>query len=267
MFLTREVGLGNRKSSTKSIPRNALKLLLQVASGDDFTQDQGAEIGTLLAADLVARSGRGAITITDTGRSYLARVFPKDNSGEIDPFIRQHLALARHQIDSDAGPKHVTVDDSESPLVWLARRKGRDGRPLIETSQLQAGERLRAEFTRAQMTPRVTSNWTAAVADGRRSAPEASFTEATLAARQRVRRALDAVGPEFAGLLLDVCCFLKRLEDVERERSWPQRSGKVVLQLALDRLARHYGYSSQACGHAHAAIQTWLAPEAAFVVE
>jgi hypothetical protein len=82
-----------------------------------------------------------------------------------------------------------------------------------------------------------------------------------------VRRALDAVGPEFAGLLLDVCCFLKRLEDVERERSWPQRSGKVVLQLALDRLARHYGYSSQARGHAHKAIRTWLAPEATFVVE
>lgn len=93
------------------------------------------------------------------------------------------------------------------------------------------------------------------------------FSEAVIAARQRVRRALDKVGPEFSGLLLDICCFLKRLEDIERERAWPARSAKIVLQLALDRLARHYGYGTQAKGSSHADLQTWLAPGAAFVSE
>ena len=127
---------------------------------------------------------------------------------------------------------------------------------------MQAGERLRADFTRAHMMPRTTSNWASPISSGRRGAGgerAAAFTETMLSARQRVHQALDAAGPEFGGLLLDVCCFLKGLDDIERERAWPSRSAKVVLQLALDRLARHYGYAAQVRGPAHAAIRTWLA--------
>jgi hypothetical protein len=144
----------------------------------------------------------------------------------IDPLRARHLALSRRQIRGPAGVAGVTVDEAESPLAWLARRKGRDGRALIEPVQLLAGERLRAEFTRAGLMPRITANWSASVADGRRGASSAPFTESVIAARQCVRHALEAVGPEFAGLLVDVCCFLKGLVDIERERNWPQRSAR-----------------------------------------
>jgi hypothetical protein len=155
----------------------------------------------------------------------------------------------------------VTVDESESPLTWLARRKGRDGAALISAVQLEAGERLRSDFTRAQLMPRTTSNWSAAVASGRRSdgGGAAAMTDTVVAARQCVRHALDAVGPEFSGLLLDVCCFLKRLEDIERERCWPPRSAKVVLKLGLDRLVRHYGYTREICGAPRPALRAWSA--------
>lgn len=42
-------------------------------------------------------------------------------------------------------------------------------------------------------------------------------------------------------MLVDVCCHLAGLSEAEKSRGWPQRSGKVILQIALTRLARYYG--------------------------
>lgn len=149
-------------------------------------------------------------------------------------------------------------DPAESPLVWLARRAGKNGRPLVDATQLTAGERLRADFTRAALTPRVTSRWSEVSGSG---SPE-TFSDMVLAAKLRVSRALAAVGPELSGVLLDVCCFLKGLETVERERGWPARTAKVVLGLALDRLATHYGLARATEGRARAPMRAWQAPDA-----
>jgi hypothetical protein len=189
-------------------------------------------------------------------------------AAEIDSFRAQHLSIARARIETPDGPLEVSIDEAESPLGWLARRKGRDGQPLIEAVQFQAGERLRTDFTRANLTPNVTSSWDPSRAQGRRGqSGGGTFSDAVVAAREQVNRALEAVGPEFADVLLDVCCFLKGLEDVERARRWPPRSAKVVLQLGLDRLARHYGLARDARGRSHAPIRTWLDAGSAFVVE
>ncbi|MEJ2379526.1 MAG: DUF6456 domain-containing protein [Pseudolabrys sp.] len=181
----------------------------------------------------------------------------------------RHLSPSRRRLAGDQGKQQVTIDESESPLAWLARRRGRDGRALIAAHQLQAGERLRADFTLAHLMPSVTSDLTNPVASSRRGRSPSlqHFTDGMVAARRRVHRALDAAGPEFAGLLLDVCCFLKRLEDIERERVWPARSAKVVLQLGLERLARHYGFVAEISGRPRARLRTWLAEGAGFSVD
>ncbi len=193
---------------------------------------------------------------------------PAAQRPNINGFRGRHLTLAQRQIATEFGYVNVTMDEAESPLAWLARRRGRDGRALIAPHQLQAGERLRVDFTHAHLMPRTTSNWSSPIGSKRRGAEQVTnFTESMIAARQRVHQALDAAGPELAGLLLDVCCFLKRLEDIERERAWPARSAKIVLQLALERLARHYGYASEARGYDQGPIRTWLADDASFSVD
>jgi hypothetical protein len=218
------------------------------------------DIAALLAADLLARTAGGSMVVTSSGFAHLARRASARSNSPVDPFRAQHLELVQYARTPTADAQ--IVDEAESPLAWLARRKSPDGRPYIEPLQLRAGERLRADFTRAQLMPRTTSNWSATTVDDRRGmAAPVTFTETVVAARQRLRRALDAVGPEFSGLLVDVCCFLKGLADVESERGWPTRSAKIVLQLGLDRLARHYGYATEARGRAHSPIRIWLAPQ------
>jgi hypothetical protein len=231
-----------------------------------------AQCDRVVAADKPVKAARAkkAAKAHKAGRTKPTNLpRPSAPAPDIDAFRAQHLALGDREVATDHGRARVTVDDAESPLVWLARRRGRDGQAMILAHQLQAGERLRADFTRAHLMQRTTANWSNPMSSGGRGAGgnrAGDFTDATIAARQRVNQALDAVGPEFSGLLLDVCCFLKGLADLEHDRGWPARSAKVVLQLGLDRLARHYGYAAQAKGQAHAPIRTWLAEGAGFVV-
>ncbi|MBX3568732.1 MAG: hypothetical protein KF914_11795 [Rhizobiaceae bacterium] len=140
-------------------------------------------------------------------------------------------------------PRTVRINPAESPLGVLVRLKDRSGRAFLDPAEFDAGERLRADYTHGRVMPRLGANWEAGVASGVRGQGNsiAELTDFALAARQRVDRALRAVGPELSGLLVDVCCFLKGLELVERERGWPVRSAKVVLKTALGALARHYG--------------------------
>ncbi|MDB5619961.1 DUF6456 domain-containing protein [Tardiphaga sp.] len=192
------------------------------------------------------------------------KAFQRPNPSEtIDPQRARHLALERRQILTEDGVAAVLVNASESPLAWLARRKGRDKRPMISPHQFMAGEKLRADFTRGHLAPRMTANWEApGRARGSGHSP-GEMTDLMVSSRQRVGQAMEACGPEFAGVLMDVCCFLRGLEDVERERGWPARSAKIVLQLGLDRLARHYGLAAAVSGQG-AGVRTWLAEDAVF---
>ena len=175
--------------------------------------------------------------IADAGLGWIRRAL-----AEGDPFAAQHRIEARRTIAAPDGSFHtLTVNDGESPLGWLFRRKGPDGRTLITEWQFKAGEKLRVDFTLAQLNPRLGVDLAAPVVAGRRGAKSDTLCETVLAAKQRFARAVSAVGPGLSDLLIDVCCHLTGLEAAEKQKGWPQRSAKIVLQIALDRLASHYG--------------------------
>lgn len=184
--------------------------------------------------------GRAVYRLAEAGAARRRRE-QADTPG--DAFQVQHQARA-FRADGSGGV--VAVNEAESPLLWLYRRQGRAGRALIGDAEFAAGERLRADLTLARTMPRLTADWERVPSGG--GGPGLTASEAMLAAAQRVERALSAVGPEFSGILMDVCGFLKGLDALERERGWPARSAKVVLCLALAALARHYGLANSAVG-------------------
>lgn len=130
------------------------------------------------------------------------------------------------------GKRSVTVNLAESPLTWLFARGHLDER------QLDAGERLRADWERAQLAPSVTMRWDAVRVRG--SGERLSPSERQLAAKARFDGALGAAGPGLADVLWRVACAGESLPVAERALAWPARSGKLVLRFALDRVADFY---------------------------
>jgi hypothetical protein len=142
--------------------------------------------------------------------------------------------LAALRGDKSARGRSVTVNRAESPLSWLRARK------LIDARAYEAGERLRADYERAALAPRVTMRWDAARA---KSTGASDPTTAQIDARRRFDRALENVGRGLNDILWRVVCANEPLPAAERALGWPTRSGRLVLTLALDRLADAYGLS------------------------
>ena len=174
--------------------------------------------------------------LTSGGRVALRRYKSTDQAPQASTHMQ---ALETRQ----APPTKAHIDPAESPLAWLRSRRDKHGQPMLSAVEFDAGERLRADLWFAQMTPRVTANWSATGGSSSRSGGGigVDITDNAAAAQQRARRALEAVGPLSSGLLVDICGHLLGLEIVERNRGWPPRSGKIALQMALGELARHYG--------------------------
>jgi hypothetical protein len=160
--------------------------------------------------------------------------------------LTEHAPGQFHVGDVGTGP---AMNASESPLQRLATaRKGSES-AVLDADQLRAGETLRRDYERAHLSPRVTMRYDMQAGSGGRNAAFSdnhveTLSDLTLQARHKVHAALDAVGPELSGILLHVCCMEGGLEAAELRLSLPRRAGKAVLQLALTRLARHYGFKS-----------------------
>lgn len=233
----------------------AARLVADATGRYRFQGSSNGKLPTLGAGDVRRLSAQGLLYETgpeEFAASDAARAWLRRRSDAERPFRVQHGEIVATRLAGDRD-REVLVDLDESPIASLARRTGKNGSPWLSADLAMAAERLRRDFEIGRLQPRVTANWTATVSDGHRTGDAsglADLTDMALAARLRVDRAIREVGPDLSGVLIDICCFLKGLETVERERQWPARSAKLVLRIALQGLARHYGLSATAVGRA-----------------
>ncbi|MBL6938740.1 MAG: hypothetical protein ISS15_09610 [Alphaproteobacteria bacterium] len=194
---------------------------------------------------IAATTKGGRYVLSDAGAGWYDRQMAKPDNA----FAAQHQIRTQKRVRDDNGRhRTVTVDEAESHLTRL-RHRGQ-----IDATQFDAGEKLRRDFTLAQLMPRMGVDLTAPVQGGQRSVnTELLFTDTIVAARQRFNKAMRAVGPGLSDLLFDIVCHLRGLEDAERTFGWPRSSARIVLGIALNRLADHYGLRVTTQSH----IRSW----------
>lgn len=132
--------------------------------------------------------------------------------------------------------RSVTVNTVESPLGWLYSRQ------MVSRRQYDAGEQLRVDWERAGLSPGVTMKWDCAPMGSQRGGSSAGLdlAAAQIDAKRRFDRAIEAAGPGLSDILWRVVCAGEGMRDAETALGWPARAGKLVLALALDRIADYY---------------------------
>jgi hypothetical protein len=139
--------------------------------------------------------------------------------------------------DAPAGARRprrsVTVNLAESPLAWL------HARGHLSDRLFDAGEALRADYERAQLSQSITMRWdpVRVKTTGERGL---AAGERQVLARQRFDGAVRAAGRGLEDILWRVVCAGEALPEAERALGWPARSGKLVLRIALERVAEFY---------------------------
>jgi hypothetical protein len=159
---------------------------------------------------------------------------------------------AQHRVEGvDREGRQVNL--GESPLSRLVVGE----RAFLEPHHLEAAERVRKLVERAQLQPRTTMHYSGVTAGGRQRSEAGDLSDMAVDARRTLDHIHQNLPAECAGVVIDVCGWLKGLQEVERDRGWPRRSAKLVLRIGLEQLAQHFGLGPYAVGKTRVSQRSW----------
>jgi len=241
----------------RPVSKFALSLLRKLESGQRISlcADGDGRLGSrtvpasllreLKARDLI-EDRKGYAGLSSRGRSLRERSRrqkPVRGCPSAGEYQAQHGIYRRVREDINGRAQTVLRNTAVDAVAWLSRRKGRDGKPLITGAQKMAADRLLRDFEAAHLRQKMTASYDGVPRDRSPARAASGYTPGETAekARKRLEGAMQAVGPGLNDILFRICCNGEGLEAAEAGLGWPRRSGRIVLQIALARLASHYG--------------------------
>jgi hypothetical protein len=196
-------------SDTLSEERSLLRLMHLLRGGGPATPSRASVRGTVL----LTCGARGTLAVDEASLRKAVRAgLLEMNADGLVALSEQGQRVARGQaealspaprqvilrtVDGPSGPEKLTFNQAESPLTQIAARRDRNGGTFLSQAEVDAGERLRADYEKACLVPRLGINWEQPISKGRAGAARSEgldMSEAVLAARQRVDKAIAAVG-------------------------------------------------------------------------
>jgi hypothetical protein len=196
----------------------------------------GVEVGELQSSGALVDAGDGAFAISEAGRARVRR----DAAAPGEAFVAQHRPIIDRTVMSGAGAMLVRGHDADPTVRRLAALRDASGAAWLSAAELAAAARLRGDWEAGERGLVRGSDWAAppngAAARGLRNAREGALA-AHCDARRRVAGALVKLAPPLRRVVERVCLRDEGLEALERAESWPGRSGKIALKLALAQLA------------------------------
>jgi hypothetical protein len=191
-----------------------------------------AEVGELGSSGAIAAAGEG-FAITDAGRARARR----EGARSDEAFTAQHGPIVdRAVMDGDGAARTVRGFEIDGVIRRLAALRDASGVAWLTGAEIAAAARLRSDWERGEQGLVRGSDWRAPPKGG----TARGFDGAAVAhcdARRRVAEALKRLAPPLRRIVERVCFHEEGLEALERAESWPARSGKLALKLALAQLA------------------------------
>ena len=246
---------------SRSVSSFGLKVLQKLASGAKGRLIVGGGlivgqirapkslVSNLMQEDLLTIWEDETVLISDVGRAFLRRQRGPNIkrrrsrlAKQAEDFSVQHKKIVKQEFRIGKRKEHLSKNIGGSPLAWLMQRRDREGHPFITRDHFEAGEQLCRDYEYGGLIARTINYYDGVPISGKRyySGAGDNPTVIQLAAKRRVDAALDFVGPGLSDVLVRVCCYQEGLEQAEKNLAWPNRSAKLVLRFALERLVAHY---------------------------
>jgi len=157
-----------------------------------------------------ALKASGAIELGDSGYVVTKSVKRRLEKGRTGHVTSQHYDLQEKDVYLQNGAKRsARVNTRLSALDRLAHRTDIDGRPILQSSFVEAGKHLARDYNASGHGLTTTQHYDGASVDGGQSSNNS--------------------------------CLDQSLDMVERTEKWAKGSGLTLLKMGLSRLADHYG--------------------------